>query len=332
MKILKIQYLNFIPVFLMLLSQSAYSIDLFEKDKKDVIYEVGANVYVKLESQDDTSTGKNDHPVNLNEETINKALSFLTMQGENVLDSNSVFTVGEINILSKNLVRALSQAKSDQDVIFAVRKTKDRVLGLKDNQYYDAGRVFYKSGKLNLIMGDYDRPKLEGYEQAYDPTNMGITRYHFNHGIRDKALGRLKFNTGGDSDGVEASTYAKNKRLDWVEITLDSAASAFDNELRDAKRSELASRREELRELFGDDLGVGLSEKDRIRLQKESRERRKMREEMARMRQQMKEGGSTSSSSMSPEQRLTRLKKLKDQGLISNEEYVVKRKEILRDL
>ena len=70
MKILKIQYLNFIPVFLMLLSQSAYSIDLFEKDKKDVIYEVGANVYVKLESQDDTSTGKNDHPVNLNEETI----------------------------------------------------------------------------------------------------------------------------------------------------------------------------------------------------------------------------------------------------------------------
>lgn len=322
---------SILPVLLTLSVLSPYpahSIDLFDAQEEGAIYQVGVNVYVKLVNQEKDAAQKNQHPVNVDEIQVKKALSALRLQEENVLDTQDVFTVGEINILSKNISRALAQARADQDVIFAVRKTKDRILGLKDNHYYDAGRVFFKNDKLNLIVGDYDRPKLEGYEQAYDPTNMGITRYHFNHGSRNKGFEKIKFQTSEDSGISKAS---KGTRADWVELDLDSAAAAYDDRLRNAKRDELNSRREELRALFGDDLGQGLSEQEKMQLQKNNLETRKLREEMARMRQQMNTG-SASNSQLTPENRLERLKKLRDQELISHEEYVIKRKEILSDL
>lgn len=310
-------------------SYTAQGIDLFDTKEEGVVYEVGVNVYVKLVEQESAATGVNQHPINLDEELVKKALSSLRTREENVLDSLDLFTVGEINILSRNITRALTQAKAGEDVVFSVRKSKDRVLGLKDHQYYDAGRVFFKDNRLNLIMGDYDRPKLEGYEQAYDPTNMGITRYHFNHGSRASRFGKVELQTSENSGVTKAS---KDNRLDWVVIDLEVAATSFDDRMRNEKRAELNSRREELRALFGDDLGQGLSEQDRIQIQKDNLERRKLREEMARMRQQMNDGHNNTASDMSPEARLSRLKNLKDQDLISHEEYVLKRKEILSEL
>ena len=73
-----------------------------------------------------------------------------------------IFTEKQIELLSKFLVKGLIQAKANQDIIFALEKTYSRLLGLKTDRLFVAGRVFYKDDKLNIIIGDYDRARDEG--------------------------------------------------------------------------------------------------------------------------------------------------------------------------
>ena len=61
-----------------------------------------------------------------------------------------------------------------------------------------------------------------------------------------------------------------------------------------------------------------------------AKERREMRLEMARIRQEMKKNKNTGSTSI--EERLENLSTLKQKGLISDEEYEKKRIEILNDI
>ncbi len=332
MKLFNSQSIILLFSSLVFLTGSVQAIDLnpFDDENEEVIWEVSTNVYLKYAEQDDSEFGKNDHPVELNEEEIRKALKLLVIQGEVYTEQeeepNPVFTPLQVNILSKHLAKGLAKAQPDQDIIFALKKNKDRFLGLKKATFFLAGRVFYKDGKLNIILGDYDFAKQEGYEAVYDPTHVGIVAYHFNYGKRSKASQKFEFPIK-EVDGIELKD---GKRRDWFVIDLKTAAKTYDVQVSQREKDELEGKRKELREILGEDAISGRSAKEQAQINKE---RREMRAEMARMRKEMKEmSGGKTSGSQSVEERLSTLDRLKKKGLVSDKEYQRKRQEILNDI
>ena len=178
--------------------------------------------------------------------------------------------------------------------------------------FYVSGRAFYKDGKLNIIIGEYDKPRQEGYEKAYDPTEVGIVKYYFLHGSRNSQQ-KFDLNTVKVA-GIENKLVKNRVRKDWFVIDVEEAA---DNYLALIKERENPKTTRD--------------KQFEIEAAKLAKERREMRLEMARLRKEMKEGGGASSGS-SVEQRLENLDKLRDKGLVTDDEYKSKREEILNDI
>ncbi len=269
----------------------------------DVIWQASPNVFFKYVDRGKSKFGKNDHPVELKPEEVVTILRSLKIEekekpasGEELV---SLFSVQQAEMLGRNLAKGLRSAQPNQDIIFAMEKSVSRSFGLKPNRFFVAGRAFYKNNKLNIIMGDYDRRRDDAYEVAYDPTHVGILRYNFDHGSRSRSS--KGFNrTLVTVNGVGNKQLNETRRDDWLVINVATASDTYDRMTTIHKKEETARKREELREILGSD-ETNRSSK-----------------------------GTRSLDSL--EERLTTLNRLKAKGLITDEEYAEKRKQILDEL
>ena len=307
MKIINNKIITLYFIFQIFLPGSVIAINL--SDAEGVIWEAGTNVYIKYAEQDNSSFDENDHPVILDVEEISRALDSLKFlendRSAPDQEQQSVFTVEQIDVLSQNLAKGLAKAKPNQDINFALDRTSRKILSLKANRLFVAGRAFYKDEKLNIIIGDYDLGANEGFEAAYDPTHVGIVRYHFDHGRRTKSSKGFKKPIIA-VQGVENKQLKETQRTDWLVIDLKLVSEASDLRARMYKTEEQARKREELKELLG------------------SEEASPSRPAAA--------VPATATATGSFEERLTTLNRLRDKGLISDEEYAMKRKQILEEL
>ena len=285
---------------------------------EDVIWEAGANLYFKYTDQDKSSFGKNDHPVELKAKEISAALEVLKIKEKNSgvpeEEFKPVFTTQQTDMLGEYLAKGLMNAKPDQDIIFAMQRSVKRLFPLKAKEYFVAGRAFYKENKLNIIIGDYDRLRDDGYEAAVDPTHVGIVRYNFDHGRRSKGSKGFKKSIL-EVGGVENKQLNKTTRADWLVIDVNVALESQVRKMSMRKEEEMARKRKELREILGSEEAA--HEKD-INQGEET----KGKDETVR----------SIKATSSLEERLTTLKRLKDKGLITDEEYAQKRKQILDEL
>lgn len=281
-----------------------------EEAPEVTLWKDGPNQYFKLASQDDKSFGPNDHPVDLNENVVELALGLVRLKGrdaDSFNDLEPVFTKDQIALIGPHLARGLKQAAPKQDVLFVFERTKQKLLGLKRDSYFIAGRAFYKDGRLNIIFGDYERDRNRGYETAYDPSNAGIVSYSFNHGKRSEAPeGSNVFDKAiYDLPGLE-NKKLKELRRDWIVIDLSVASDAYAHQEEMERQQELTRKRRELEEIFGQSLPQIV--------------------------QQHSNTGVAPSPKKNAEDRLTTLNKLKQKGLVTEEEYEAKRKQILEEL
>ena len=307
MKMFNNKVITLFFVLQIFLSGSVFAANFFEDE--DVIWEAGKNVFIKYAEQDNSNFGKNDHPIVLKIEEISKALGALKILENDPSDSaqeqQSVFTIDQIDMLSQNLAKGLAKANPNQDISFALEKSSRKIFGLKPNRLFVAGRAFYKDEKLNIIIGDYDRAADQGFEAAYDPTHVGIVRYHFDHGRRTKSSKGLKKPIIA-VQGVENKQLKETQRTDWLVIDLKLVSEASDLRARMHKTEEQARKREELKELLASE-EVNPSHPTAA-------------------------APVPATPTRSFEERLTTLNQLRDKGLISDEEYAMKRKQILQDL
>jgi hypothetical protein len=290
--------------FLIFLPGSVYAVDFFKDE--DVIWKAGRNIYFKYSEQDKSYFGNNDHPVELNAEEISKALESLKILEKDGADTDkeqkSVFTSEQINLLSQNLAKGLTNAKPNQDIIFALEKSDNKVLGLIKDRSFVAGRAFFKDEKLNIIIGDYDRPRDKGFEAAYDPTKVGIVSYHFDHGKRSQSSKGFK-KTIIEVQGIENKQLKDIRRKDWLVIDLKLMSEASVLKAKMQKEQEMERKRKELKQLL-DSEATSPSHPVAV----------------------------PATTTGSSEERLKTLNQLKDKGLITDEEYAAKRKQILEDL
>ncbi len=288
-------------------------------DGEDVIWQSGKNVYFKYEALDTKKYGLNDHPVDLNEKDISVALESLIVWDKEYLTteegSTPVFSIRETNRLGKFIAKGLKRARPDQDIVFVTENVNPKLLILKDKAF-NSGRAFFKDGKLNIIIGEYNRYRNEAFERAYDPGGQAKLPYFLTHGSRTSSTGA--FNEAIIKvPGVENMKQDKTRR-DWFVIDVELAAESYLAQLK-AKQN---PQGEENRRLL---------DKQAAQL---ARERREMRLEMARLRKELDEnnGSGSANGGQSLEERLQTLDELRDKELITREEYETKRQEILNEI
>ena len=302
--------------FTLFFSSTTFAVSFFDDDE-DIIWKSGLNLYFKYVKQDRSTAGKNDHPVKLEAIDISTALKALAFGEKSFLRGEEikfVFSLPQITLLGKQLAKGLKNAKPGQDIIFVMEGGQSKLIFLTEKTFI-AGRVFYKDGKLNIIIGEYDLARNDAFERLYDPSGRGAVPYTFNHGKRaresKKFDGRLE-----DAPGIENKKLGKKFRKDWFVIDVEIASKAYLAQLKESKNPSS----------FKDDKRL------QVEAAKLARERRQMRAEMARMRKEMKELSSDPVSEKSPEERIATLEQLREKELITQEEYDSRRQEILNDI
>jgi hypothetical protein len=191
---------------------------------RDVIVLWSANdQWVKIEPQDDAAAAPNDHPAQLASEAVSNALAALRVR---IVDEDtateaqrSVFTAEELRNLAPRIASGLAKAAPRQDVTFSTIGSHPRAAGgLVKDPGVNAGRVFYDSGKINVIFGElqsgYRKRSVYGQRtEDFTPRQQGSRAQAAEH---EWALAARP--------GVELHSNAGSVRNDWVEI--DGAAVA----------------------------------------------------------------------------------------------------------
>lgn len=290
----------------------------------ETLWKSGQNLYIKIAKQDKHSDGRiipNQHPATLNPREIRDALntllvwnkSFFTGALKDKDEAESVFSLSQSRLLGTYIAAGLQTANPNQDIVFALTRRKKSFLFMKDTTY-TAGRAFYVGGKLNIIIGDYDKLGDKFKERVHQSSGGMEVKYYFATGKRAKRSGFKKAIIL--SDGLSTYEDKGKTRTDWFVIDVKAASAAY------------AARQS------GADSQISTINDERLRQEaaKSARERREMRLEMARLRKEMKEQSQAKANDRSVEERLEQLKSMKEKDIITAEEYKAKRAEILGDI
>ena len=282
----------------------------------------GGDQYVKIVKREKGTAKPNDQPVEIGPDQIRMVLENIKTRDDTGLISTQfedipVFVPSEIATLSTSLSRGLAQAGPDEDIIFQVIGMHSSTISKEAKAI--TGRVFYQGGKLNLIFGDMHKPIGGSVQEKQQNMAVGCGDCPV-----DKRLNPFKIATRANAsklespiamiDGLSFKTHDGKIRSDWLELNVPKIVAAVERE-----KNKLPPALEKERERAAANAA------------KANLERLQMREEMARMRKQMeqlKDGSDT----RSVEDRLATLKDLKKKGLISDQEFEARRKQILNNL
>lgn len=292
--------------------------DLFKKEVINSEIWREQEQYVALAPQGGDGA-PNKHPVSLDVPDVRDALKSVQLwQGGGLLrdeKSGPLLTNAQSEVLARYIAEALARAKPGEDVVFAVRGYAEIAFDTLKEREWTSGRAFFVDGKLNIIIGAYQLRKDRGKrnaEAAWGVLN-DYSDLKFDTGSRKSASTKMPGRVVSTS-GVAIAGGAEAGRPDWLQIDIARASKAY--------REGLIPDEDKARDLK--------AQQDAARL---TLERREMREEMARLRQELKaikaNGGGAGPSA---EDRLKTLLDLKTKKLITDEEYQKRRSQILGEL
>ena len=233
--------------------------------------------FVALERQDPNPDGPappNDHPADLSLERLVAFLDSLDLRPEENERPGPLFTKASLEILVPQLQQALRRASPGEDVTFAVIGLHDTLLGFAKRPKVTTGRMFYRNGRINLIVGLAQKDVNDREDRRLSPFTPGSRRA--------AAAGDWALLPHAGHGGVILA------RRDWAVSTEDGGAPAIPpppaaHPVAPAPSCPVA-------------------------------------------------GDARPGNSRTPAERLATLNELKEKGLISEEEYQGKRREILNGL
>lgn len=161
--------------------------------------------YVRLENVN----ASNQHPVNFSPEQLGNLLSHFYKK-EPGKDPAPYFTKDEIERLSAQLVPAFSKAKGTDDIEFGTSYRLGNFF--LTPRVLNAGRLFVDNGQLNLIVGMCGEQQDLSYQQAYDKHRP------LNHGTRIRPAGNLSCELIAGNDAVRV-----DNRPDWLRLNVSAA-------------------------------------------------------------------------------------------------------------
>ena len=299
---------------------NVFSFDFFGKSfQKDVVIEVVWELneqHVSLVKKEDDAR-LNQHPIEFSSSELRDALSSLRVLNEAGFFAEekitSLYTAGQPGLIADYVAQALSSAGPDEEVIFTIRGYSDVLLGVAREREWTTGRLFFVDNRLNLIVGEY-RKRLDKAKKNVEGA-FGLTE-----DLRDVFFQSASRNHQGKLEGRIVTTegvqgiVAGSGRPGWVTIDIKEAASAY----RQAQIPE-QQRKAETRA--------------KAQTAKLTLERRRMLEEMARMRKDLQKLQKNDTVNVETlEERLTKLHDLFNKGLISEIDFNDRKNEILNEI
>jgi len=269
--------------------------------------------YVKLTPQDIVDNS-NEHPSDIGLFALRNVFSgisyrkdsFFRLGDDKVLP---VFNKKQVDILSRNVAKALKQAGPGEDVGFVVSGLQESFIG-KDT-LTTSGRLFIRGNKLNIIFSHINID----YKNLLDRRTVGEKIPKSDH-ISDNAYITSPIEPGSrrkkadldveiiQDEGIQLIS----NRDDWIQINIGTVARKQD--LRDAVRARHEGK-------FSSDEDIPAyddPEQPQSVAQPATNETRGI------------------ETPLTLEERLAKLKKLRDQGLIDEQSYKTKMEQILDEL
>ena len=173
---------------------------------------------VKVVEQDSKLSGNNIHPVSISGERIEGALKLLLFRVGR--KTSSLFPDDKLKIITSSISKGLSTAKSNEDIIFTVESWYSDLPGtrLKDNRVV-SGRVFYNKDGLNVIFGSVLR---EGFQSTTDPMlqsrNPDLKLNPYMPGSRIVSVKNPFALAVPPNSGIQRPRVAKG-RVDWIVLS-----------------------------------------------------------------------------------------------------------------
>jgi hypothetical protein len=169
----------------------------------------GRYSFVRIETRE-PGAALNRHPVAIDAATLRRLLALVQWDGGKV---EPLFTPKELDEIATPLAAALARATPEQDVSFAV-SDKHGFLGPFANSEVTTARVFHSQDRLNLIFGlarrDFESQfRASGYLIAFEPGQRAAPV--------DRHV-KLRIGTGGT-----------RARADWIAIDPQAALLAAES-------------------------------------------------------------------------------------------------------
>lgn len=263
----------------------------------------GDDEWVKIEPQDDPAAAPNDQPVQLGAEAIRNALGALQVHlvdpDTGTESRRAVFTADELGNLTPRVASGLAKAGPRQDVTFSTIDGRSLAPGgLVSKPGVNAGRVFYNEGRLNVIFGELQSPYRK--RNVYGQRSEDFTPRR--QGTRSKATAQKWVLAAGPGLAFHP-TNDGGMRNDWVVI---DTAVARPEVLAAPQPGDVPAR-----QATSAPVTAPVTEASTA---------------------PAAAAESAPTPNANVEQRLRKLKELKDQGLINDEAYRAKMQEILSEL
>ena len=245
---------------------------------------------------------RNDQPIVIEPAKLAAVLAKLRVrEGKGVPETIPVFESDAARRLAGPLSTALERAAADQDVLFAIDMSqKAALLGSKPVSV--AGRAFYQNQRLQLIIGELHvstiPPEYKNYPIGYPKPDRRLHPHQTGERAKEAHYDpAAAFETGDD---VSLFVHDGKMRSDWLVLNVGALAA-------DDRSAAVPAMPPAVPAM----LSAGTSQNAAPGA-----------------------GAAKPSSSPSPsiEERLLRLKRLREQDLITDEEYKRKRNEILDQL
>ena len=261
--------------------------------------------YIRIDS---SSHANNNHPFTLSTEQLQHLLSSVYVMEND--DTVRVFTLAEVEHLAPYLHKGLSQASSQQDISFALVGMHQGSLA-RENRL-SSGRVFIQDNKLNLL-----------FNRIHEKIDFSLDRRL--HPILP-AQRQQKLAVDWKLT-AEAGQELVNQRQDWIAIDIETV-------LKQPKLSTVTHARQQ-QEISSNLQNEQQNLQQQVSELKQTVEELKQQPVQNQAKQAIVAPASAPSMSNDAEQikkRLTTLKQLHNQGIITDKEYQQKRQAILNDI
>ena len=284
--------------------------------------------FVRIEKQDNLRGSKpprNQHPYRkLTAEGVVAALSTVLIQDSPGDPPQLLFSQRALDVLATYIPEGLEKARPDEDITFALKSWHEQFWTFATPLVL-TGRVFIHNGVLNMILGEFRAPnKVSQSFAELSVLNKDPHRNPYIPGLRSYRVTNDKYILSVTGDGVY---HASGRPQDWLIFT-PSSYSAFSRPLEALTEEISGDAVDELEERKAKRLKARRVEK---KDNQSVAELRRLQEELARLKKRV-DGESSKRRSAASEARLLALERMRERGLISEEEFERKRNEVIKGL
>lgn len=144
---------NGLVAFLLLVCMAAGCRDVLAAER-NIIWQ-SRDQFVALEHKDQSHGGQlpNDHPAGVTSERLTAILGNIDLRSTDYDKPVPLFKKETIDVFAPQLQKALHLVSATEDVTFAVIGLHSSLVGFAKSPKVTTGRVFYKGGNLNIIIG-----------------------------------------------------------------------------------------------------------------------------------------------------------------------------------